>query len=98
MTFGQILKESFTEAVAEVKDGVKKIFQSHLAPAIEKLTDSYVAKLKTDAANSSSFTAKLKDYGLIFVVKFCCFVISKVASKSADTVNTPNAVISGSQQ
>lgn len=95
MTFTQILKESFVEAVAEVKDGVKKIFQSHLAPAIEKLTDSYVAKLKTDAANSSSFTAKLKDYGLIFVVKFGCLVISKVASKS-DNANT--AAISGSQQ
>lgn len=93
MTFTQILKESFVEAVAEVKDGVKKIFQSHLVPAVEKMTDRYVAKLKTDAANSSSFTAKLKDYGLIFVVKFCCFVISKVASKSVDTNTT--AISSG---
>lgn len=97
MTFTQILKESFVEAVAEVKDGVKKIFQSHLAPAIEKMTNNYVAKLKTDAANSSSFTAKLKDYGLIFIVKFCCLVISKVASKSVDTVNAPNAAISSNQ-
>lgn len=98
MTFGQILKESFTEAVAEIKDGVKKIFQSHLVPAIEKMTDNYVVKLKTDATNSSSFTTKLKDYGLIFIVKFGCLVISKVANKSVNTVDVPSSAISGSQQ